>query len=269
MLMDVDAYLHRIGYDGPREPTAETLRRLHRAHMVAVPFENLDIPMGRPIILSLPLIFDKIVGRGRGGFCYELNGLFGWLLEALGFPVTKYSARVFGGDEPGPEFDHMLLRVDLGQPFLADVGFGDSFIEPLPFNHEEHVQGDRAYRLVEQDETWVLQQRKPASEWASQCVFSLTPRRFEEYAPMCHYQQTSPESSFTKKSVCSRATPAGRITLSNDRLIVTTDGHREETNIVDEAAYRALLKTHFGFELDDEAPVDRLMDLTLPAKTQS
>ncbi len=266
--MDVEAYLQRIGYHGTREPTAETLRQLHRAHLYAVPFENLDIPLGRPIVLSLPLLFEKIVERRRGGFCYELNGLFAWLLEALGYQVVMHSARVFDGGHPGPEFDHMLLRVDTSETLLADVGFGDSFIDPLPFDDQEHLQHGRAYRLVERDEAWVLHQRKPASDWEPQYVFSLKPRRLDEFGPMCHYQQTSPESSFTKKSVCSRASRTGRITVSNGRLIVTSDGSRQETNIADESAYRALLRTHFGIELGQEAPVDRLVDsnLWLPAE---
>ena len=266
--MDVDAYLQRIAYHGTREPTAETLRQLHRAHLYAVPFENLDIPLGRPIVLSLPLLFEKIVERRRGGFCYELNSLFAWLLEALGFQVVMYSARVFDAGQPGPEFDHMLLRVATGETLLADVGFGDSFIDPLPLDDQEHLQDGRAYRLVERDEAWVLQQRKPASDWEPQYVFSLKPRRLDEFGPMCHYQQTSPESSFTKKSVCSRASRTGRITLSNGRLIVTSDGSRQETNIANEGAYRALLRTHFGIELGEEAPVDRLVDSNLWLPTE-
>ncbi|TDI15991.1 MAG: arylamine N-acetyltransferase, partial [Acidobacteria bacterium] len=101
--MEINAYLKRIGYRGSRQPTAETLRQLHRAHLLAVPFENLDIPLGHPIVLSLPSFYDKIVRRRRGGFCYELNGLFGWLLEQLGFTVVMLSARVFEGAQPGPE----------------------------------------------------------------------------------------------------------------------------------------------------------------------
>src|SRR3954447_25028309 len=105
--MEIDAYLKRIAYRGSREPTVETLRQLHRAHLLAVPFENLDIPLGNPIVLSVPSFYDKIVERRRGGFCYELNGLFAWLLEQLGFHVELLSAGVFSGNRPGPEFDHL------------------------------------------------------------------------------------------------------------------------------------------------------------------
>ena len=257
--MDVAAYLQRIGYQGAHAPTLETLMQLHRAHMMTVPFENLDIPLGRPIMLSLPLFFDKIVQRRRGGFCYELNGLFAWLLEELGFSVTRLAARVFGDGGLGPDFDHMLLLVGEAEKMVADVGFGDSFIDPFPFDAETQDPYGRSYRLAEQEDGWVLQQRKPEADWQPQYVFSLIPRQLSEYEATCHYQQTSPASTFTQKSVCSRATPDGRITLSNGRLITTTDGRRTEHNVASVAEYRSLLRTHFGFDLEEDAPVGRLM----------
>jgi len=132
--VDVAAYLHRIHYRGPLAPTAETLRALHLAHHLAVPFENLDIHLGQPIILDEARFYDKIVRRRRGGFCYELNGLFAALLRELGFDVTTLSARVID-TQPGmigPEFDHLVLLVQLEERWLADVGFGDSFRETAP-----------------------------------------------------------------------------------------------------------------------------------------
>src|SRR5512145_1406842 len=109
--MDVDSYLARIGYAGPLRTEPQVLRDLHRAHMHSVPFENLDIHLGRRIELGLEPIYDKIVRRRRGGFCYELNGLFAWLLERLGFELQRHSARVFGAAGLGPEFDHLTLQV--------------------------------------------------------------------------------------------------------------------------------------------------------------
>jgi N-hydroxyarylamine O-acetyltransferase len=128
--VDVDAYLARIGYTGAREPGERVLAELHRAHMLAVPFENLDIHLGVENVLDPEHVFDKIVTRRRGGWCYELNGLFALLLEALGFEVTRYSAAVVVS-EPTPDFVHLTLRVDLDRPWLADVGFGASFTRPL------------------------------------------------------------------------------------------------------------------------------------------
>ena len=257
--MHVDEHLARIGYTGSREPTAETLRQLHRAHLYAVPFENLDIPLGQPIVLSLPLLYEKIVRQGRGGFCYELNGLFGWLLRTLGFEVEMLAARVFDGKRLGPAFDHMLLRVDLGQPWIADVGFGDSFVEPLPLNGDEHAQFGSVYRFEEDGAERILSRRRPEAAWERQYVFSLKPYALDAFSPTCHYQQTSPDSSFTQKSVCSRATPEGRITVANGRLIVTTGEGRQETGIADEAAYREVLRRHFGIMLDAEASVAALL----------
>lgn len=260
-VMDTDAYLKRIGYSGSREPGGETLRQLHRAHMLAVPFENLNIPLGRPIVLSLPLIYDKIVRRRRGGFCYELNGLFAWLLEELGFGVTLLSAGVFDGEQPGPEFDHLVLLIEMEERrLIADVGFGDSFLEPLRLDSaEEQVHQGSGYRLTESGSSIVLQRRRPGSDWELQYIFSLTPRRLEEFRNMCHRQQTSPDSIFTRKAVCSLATPDGRITLSNGRLITRAGGRREEREVVNQEEYRALLKIRFGIDLGEGVQINRLM----------
>jgi N-hydroxyarylamine O-acetyltransferase len=254
------AYLDRIGYRGGTAPTAETLTSLHRAHMLSVPFENLDIPLGRTIELALERFFDKIVARRRGGFCYELNGLFGWLLAELGFPVVSLSARVFNGENIGPDFDHMLLLAKLEQRYVADVGFGDSFLEPLPMDGEDHVEGDRTYRLVESERALTLERLEPGADWEPQYAFTGAPRRLEDFAAMCHHQQTSPQSPFTKKTVCSLPTADGRVTLSNGRLIVTTHGRRGERPVASHDEYRELLRRQFGIELDAGAAIERLMD---------
>ena len=255
--MDAETYLQRIGYEGAREPTEETLRRLHRAHMYAVPFENLDIPLGRTITLSVPAFFEKIVRRRRGGFCYELNALFGWLLGKIGFDLVTLSARVYSDGAPGPEFDHMLLLLDIDDGLVADVGFGDSFVEPVALSGEEQHQLGRAYRVVEHGDDRILQHRLLGADWQPQYAFSLKPRRLEEFADMCHYQQTSPDSHFTQKSVCSLATRDGRVTLSDARLIQTSNGDRQEREVRSVEEYRKLLASHFGIDLGEE------VDLTL------
>jgi len=257
--MSIEDYLERMGYRMATVPTAAVLTSLHRAHMLTVPFENLDIPLGREIELDLASFYDKIVRRRRGGFCYELNGLFGWLLRELGFTVTLLSGRVYEADRPGPEFDHMLLLVDLKERMIADVGFGGSFLEPLVLGPGEQVQSGIAYRLIHSDSGRILERRRPDGPWEPQYAFSLTPRRMEEYAAMCRHQQTSPDSVFTRRSICSLATSNGRITLTDGRVIETIGERRQEREVGGEQEYRELLKTRFGIDLGEDADFGRLI----------
>jgi N-hydroxyarylamine O-acetyltransferase len=249
--MNASAYLERIGYTGPTTPTVETLIQLQQAHMSAVPFENLDIGLGRKIVCDEAAFLRKIVDQHRGGLCYELNGAFAALLSELGFQVTLLSARVPHEDgTDSPEFDHLALRVDLDEPWLADVGFGDSFVEPLPLKPGiERPQHGWIYHLVERRGSFDMERREPGGTWKRQYSFTLLPRRLEEFAPMCHYHQTSPESPFTRKSICSRATPSGRITIADRKLIVTRDGEKRESMLNSDDEWRAVLRANFGVVL--------------------
>jgi N-hydroxyarylamine O-acetyltransferase len=250
--MDVDAYLERIGYRGGLAPTAETLRRLHVAHLLAVPFENLSIHAGEPVVLDDASLFDKVVARRRGGFCYELNGLFAALLRALGFRVEMLSAAVAKrGGGFGPEFDHMALLVALEERRLADVGFGDSFVEPLLVDERaEQAQGSRAFRIDEAEGgRLVLLLREAGGEWEPQYRFGLEPHAYEDYEGMCRFHQTSPESHFTRGRVCSRLTPDGRVTLSGARLITTRSGGKEERELAGEDERATALLEHFGISM--------------------
>lgn len=248
--MDVEAYLRRIDYRGPLAPTAETLRALHVAHLRTVPFENLSIHAGEPVVLEDGALFDKIVGRRRGGFCYELNGLFAALLGELGFDVTMLSAGVArAGGGFGPDFDHMALMVALDARWLADVGFGDSFREPLLLDERgEQRQGARAYRITADGPHLVLSRRDgEGGAWEPQYRFTLRPHRYADYAEMCHYHQTSPQSHFTRAPVCTLATPGGRVTLSGMRLITTDEaGGRGERVLAGGREYEDALREHFG-----------------------
>lgn len=250
--MNLSAYLARIGYSGPVEPKAEVLRALHRAHMLSVPFENLDISRGRKVVVDQEVCVRKIVEERRGGFCYEMNGAFAALLQAIGFQVTLLSARVARQDGSfGPEFDHLTLRVDLEQPWLADVGFGDSFIEPLRLLPGiAQKDGSQVYRITETGNMLQLEKWETAASWQGQYSFSLQPRRIEEFAGMCHYHQTSPDSSFTRKRLCTRATPDGRITLSDMKLVITRNGNKQERMLASEEEWRAALLQHFDVVLN-------------------
>jgi N-hydroxyarylamine O-acetyltransferase len=243
----IPQYLERIGYSGSLDPSSDTLRALHEHHMLAVPFENLDIHLGRPITCEVGRFFEKIVTRRRGGFCYELNGLFAELLRGIGFEVELLSGRVRTETSGfGPEFDHMALLVHSDRErWLADVGFGDSFVRPLRMDTGQ-LQLDPAgeFRIAKEGEGCTLF-RDDTPEYR----FTLTPRSLEEFGPMCHYQQTSPDSVFTKKRVCSRATTEGRITVTASKLIVTSNGERTERDLPDDAAWRDALREHFEIVL--------------------
>jgi N-hydroxyarylamine O-acetyltransferase len=245
--MDVSQYLQRIGHEGPLEPTLETLRALHVRHLESVPFENLDIQHKRPIVLDEAAFFDKVVRRRRGGFCYELNGLFAALLETLGFRVTRLSGRVSAdGSWPTcPEFDHLLLEVTLEGPWLVDVGFGDCFAEPIPLAPGQWSSGGKRYLLEQRGEDWVLSEMSSDGQWKLLYVFSRTPRKLEDFWEMCQYHQTSPDSFFTRQRVCSRKTATGRVTLRGQRLLFTEGTQRSERMLGEEELERALLE-HFG-----------------------
>lgn len=250
--MDVDAYLCRIGYAGPLAPTAQTLQQLQLAHLLSVPFENLSIHAGEPIVLDDESLFGKIVRRRRGGFCYELNGLFAALLRTLGFEVAMLSAGVARDDGGfGPEFDHMTLEVDLEQRYLADVGFGDSFRQPLILDERgEQAQGGEAFRIEDAGERLILMRRTGGEGWRPQYRFDLEPHVYADFENMCRYHQTSPRSLFTGKRLCSLATPDGRITLSGTTLITTRAGVREEREVANEAEHEDVLRELFSVDLD-------------------
>jgi N-hydroxyarylamine O-acetyltransferase len=254
--MNATAYLARIGLSRPPEPTASALCGLQTAHLLSVPFENLDIHLGRPIRLDLPALYDKIVARRRGGFCYELNGLFAWLLSELGYAVTYLSASDAHADGTyGPEFDHLALAVRCpadgdDRAWLADVGWGDSFTAPLPLDLTgEQPEGRRAYRLEREAAALTVVQRRYDGEWERQYRLTLAARQLADFAPMCEYHQTSPASHFTSERIVTRATPEGRVSLSGRRLIETAGGERTETVLGSEDEYRLVLRERFGLAL--------------------
>ncbi len=201
-------------------------------------------------MLDEEALFEKIVEQRRGGFCYELNGLFGALLRALGFDVQRLSARVVRPDSTyGVEFDHMTLLVELGERWLVDVGFGDSFETPLRLD-ERSLQAQRAgvYRIDDNGDHLTCL-RLENGRWKPQYGFSLYPYNLVDFAAGCHYHQTSPASTFTQKRMCTRATADGRITLSDMKLIVTANGTREEHVLRSEREYHLALWEHFGIRL--------------------
>lgn len=245
----VTAYLDRIGLPtGKEQPSAAYLRRLQPAHLRSVPFESLSIHLGEPIVLDEDLLYDKIVNRGRGGFCYEQNGLFAALLTALGYDVSLHAAAVQMGPTLGPPFDHLALRVVAdGEPWLVDVGFGDFAHEPLRWNARGPQADPSGAFTVEEQAGGDLTVNRDG-----QAVYHVEPRprRLSDFVPTCWWQQSSPDSHFTHATVCSMLLPNGRDTIRNRTLIETHDGDRKETEIASDDQLLALYDERFGVKLD-------------------
>lgn len=250
--MDVERYLRRMGVARPAAPDAEALARLHEAHLLSIPFENLSIAWGEPIVLDEARLFRKIVDGRRGGGCHELNALFAWGLRALGYEVDLLSARVRReGGGFGPEHDHMCLRVRAsGRDWLADVGFGESFRRPLALDAAAaHQEGRFTYALRRTGGEVELGRREGEGPWIPQYRLDLAPRRLGEFVAMSEFHQSSPEAPFTGRRLCTLATASGRITLTDDALVRTDlRGARTEEPIADPRAWAAALRAHFGIE---------------------
>jgi N-hydroxyarylamine O-acetyltransferase len=243
------AYLRRIGVPPPVTADAAAVRRLHQAHQRAVPFENLSIHLGEPISLEPADLVSKIVQRRRGGFCYELNGLFALLLEALGAGVTRVAARVYGDSGLSPPFDHLALIVrpsDGTGPWLADVGFGSHSDYPLRLDRRGE-QDDPAgrFRLADAPggDVDVLKDGRP------QYRMEMRERALADFVPTCWWQQTSPQSHFTAGPICSRLTPEGRVSISDRTLIRTSGTARTEQRLPGDDALLAAYREHFGITL--------------------
>lgn len=249
--MQLDAYLRRIQYNGPRTPNSTTLCELHRAHLRAIPYENLDIHLGRPLSLDLAQIYAKLVEQRRGGWCYEMNGLLAWALQQLGFSVTLLGSRV-GAPAAGTEADqdHLLLLVELEQPWLADVGFGNGFFEPLPLVAGEYQQDFFTFRLEQQGDRWYFHNQKDGGPGYG---FTLLPRQLAGFASRCHELQTSPASGFVRATVCHRYAPEGVTTLRGALLRRYTRNGMLEEEITSHQRYGQVLQASFDLQIEAQA----------------
>ncbi len=245
-------YLHRINAEPVDTPNAAGLARLQRRHLATVPFENLAVHLPGALSLDPADLVEKVVHRRRGGFCFELNGLFGLLLRALGYRVDLVGARVFHGSTPGPPQDHLALVVtDVdGGRWLADVGFGRFALGPLRWDSRaEQMDGVGVFRLTDTPDGQV------DVHHGTEGAYRVDPRplALADFAPMCWWHSTSPASGFTRRLTCSL--PLGeagdRVTLAGRRLIRTVGDQREEIELATDEEVLAAYRTEFGIELNE------------------
>jgi N-hydroxyarylamine O-acetyltransferase len=247
---DLAAYLARLGLASAPSATADGLAALHLAHATHIPFENIDVLLGRPIRLDLASLQQKLIHDRRGGYCFEQNLLFARVLEAVGFPVTRLAARVRYRANRVLARTHMLLRVEAdGGSWLADVGFGGS--GPLTALRlvpgVEQRQFLWTYRLVEDGGVWVLQARTPAG-WQDYYAFTLERQELIDYDVANYYVSTHPDSPFTRSLVAQRPTPEARYLLRNRELTIETATGSEIRTVTD-AELPDLLARLFGLSV--------------------
>lgn len=251
--MDLDAYFDRIGFTGEARPDLATLKALHRAHLLAIPYENLDVQLGVAVTTSPEAAFEKIVTRRRGGWCYEMNGLFGAVLEAIGFKVTRLAGgvgREAGGDERVG--NHLVLLVDLGEPWIADVGFGDGALEPFALCDGAFSQDGYDFRLERLDDRWWRLHNHPLGG-APNFDFTLAPADPALLVERCHWLQTSPDSVFVQNAVAQRWRE-GELLQLRGRTLARIRGKEKSGELIGSPeAYVEVLAREFGLLLPEAA----------------
>jgi len=243
-------YLNRIGINEKDLPAnLKTLKLLQKTHLLKIPFENLDIHWKNPIVLDTEKFFDKIINKKRGGFCYELNGLFNELLTELGFQTKIISARVFNGKDFGAEYDHLAILVKIeDEEYLVDVGFGDFSAEPLKFVLDKEQKDANGTFLIKNHDEYFEVVKKHGESWESEYIFKDLARDLNEFAEMCNFHQTSPQSHFTRGKVCSLMTENGRKTMTDKKFIKTENGAKTETEIASEDEFNDILAREFAID---------------------
>jgi len=250
---DLPAYCKRIGHQGPVAPDLDTLVGLSESHARSIPYENLEIHLGRSMSLEDDDLQRLMVAEKRGGYCFQMNLLFAAALEAVGFEVSLLQGRVWltsGGTVPPPA--HLVLRVELAtESWLVDVGFGGGGLRrPVPMRTgEESFQGERHFRLREDANYGLMLERLDSRAWVSQ--YSCDPRRCDrvDFLHSNYFLSTSPESFFVQNRVCAIATEQGETTPFNRTLRVREGDQITDTKMESGSQYAQALHDHFGISL--------------------
>ncbi|RUU44772.1 MULTISPECIES: arylamine N-acetyltransferase [unclassified Mesorhizobium] len=260
---DIDAYFARIGYTGLRDASLKTLKSLHLLHPQAIPFENLDPFLGHPVRLDLASLQEKIVARGRGGYCFEHNLIFMHVLKALGFAVSGLAARVLWGqpDEAITARSHMLLRVELdGRTYIADVGFGGlTLTAPLLLRPGlEQKTPHETFRMVETGDHFRLQ-ANVGGDWRTVYRFDMQQNYEVDYSVSNHFLSTHPTSHFLSSVIAARALPGRRYALRNNRLSTHHLGGRtEQMEIATAAELADVLEGPLEIAIPDRAAFEAM-----------
>ena len=246
--MQLETYLQRIEYHGAREPTLAVLNALQEAHLNTIPYENLDIHLGRKLPLGLAQAYQKIVLEQRGGWCFEMNTLFAWALRKIGFEVQCLSSGVLRPNGQTPDGDHMILLVKLEEgTYLADVGFGDGSVPVLPLREGRYQTGFLEYRMDYSHPHWTM--HNPPQSNTAGFVFSLEPRTLDYFSERCTDLQTNPESGFVRTTVCQRMTREALYTLRGAVLTTLSKTGKTERTLDGLADYNDVLLQVFKLKL--------------------
>lgn len=223
--MDIERYFKYIGINKPTSISFEALKEIHKHHLLRIPFENLDIINGKPLSMNPSFIMTKIIENKRGGICFETNTLLSTILVELGFEVNYVSAKFWNDEKQAwnPDFSHLALVVIIEEnTYLADVGVGGGFLEPLLLQHNhEYSDSNGAYRVIEITETTYILQKLEESNWNDLLFISTESKHLHQFEEQFLYYQTSKETIFTKNKIVNRLTTDGRITLSDHQLKIT------------------------------------------------
>lgn len=257
--MDLDSYFERIGYAGPARPDLDCLSNVHRHHVQAIPYEDLDVQLGRPLDLDPARIRRKLINERRGGWCYEMNGLLGWALAEIGFSVTRMTGGVMRSERGDDAYgNHLVLRVDLdGESWIADAGLGDALHEPIRLQEGDHLQNGRTYRLTRL-ETDVWRFENHSGRLPPTMDFINAPADEALFERVCSDLQVNPESTFVQNLMCFRCRADGGVDMLLGRLHANyTSGEPAQRLLNDQAEFAEALEKLFGLR---EPRVDELWE---------
>ncbi|MDR0812637.1 MAG: arylamine N-acetyltransferase [Oscillospiraceae bacterium] len=253
--LNLTQYFSRIGYAGQPAPTTETLFALHTAHTQSIPFENLDVVRGRAISLNPQSLFDKLVTRRRGGYCFEMNGLFSRVLSQLGFSVTRLLARSVIAPGVYTAKLHEVMRVDVsGECFLCDVGYGnDGISAPIPLNSAQpQEQSGSTYRITHDEKARHILERLNDGGFIPMYIFTEDECVPADFEVASHYTSTHPESFFRMMSFATMPTKTGRVTLTDGEFKTVAHGETAVRKLSGKDEFSEVLKDVFGISTAEE-----------------